>query len=177
MAFGDIRQLTRRLLTQPYLEDPLALELLQCFVLFVLVLEGALAIPMPLPNSLRRPVRRTSSSSSTGQLQRRRCRICNNLDPRDHPSSVYPDDGTKGSKAILNLVIDALSLARTKDVSNRGCRFCNVLVQISDAFFENWRGSRSKLNVEIKQQGTIKVSLDGDRWKGELVEIYAGSCM
>jgi hypothetical protein len=130
---------------------------------------------MPLPKSLRRPLRRTSSSSSTGQLQRKQCRTCNNLDPRGHTSSIYPDEASKISRATLRLVIDALSLSQTKDVTSRGCRFCNVLVQALDAFFEKWRGSRSRIIVDLQEKSTIKVSIDSELWKGETVEIYAGS--
>ncbi|KAL6707990.1 hypothetical protein ACN47E_003664 [Coniothyrium glycines] len=130
---------------------------------------------MPLPKSLQRPVRRTSSSSSTGASQRKRCRTCNNLDPRDHPSSVYETEAAQVPKASLRLVLDALSLAKTKDASKGGCRFCNVLIVVLDAFFEKWRGTRTRVNVDIKEKSTIKVSLDGMRWKHETVEVYAGS--
>lgn len=88
---------------------------------------------------------------------------------------MLPDDGEKGAKTRLTLVIDALTLSQTKDVSRRGCRFCNVLVQALDAFFEKWRGVRAKVNVEIVEKGTVKASMDGERWKGEIIEIYAGS--
>jgi hypothetical protein len=131
---------------------------------------------MPLPKSLRRPVRRTSSSSVTGQSsQRKRCQICNSLDPRGHANSTYPDEAGKESKASLSLIVDALTLSKTIDVNSRGCRFCNVLVQSLDAFFEKWRGSRARVNVEMKEKSTVKVSMDGERWKGEIIEIYAGS--
>jgi hypothetical protein len=50
-----------------------------------------------------------------------------------------------------------------------------VLIQALDAFFEKWRGGGVKINVEIMEKATIKVSIDGDRYKGEVVEIYAGS--
>ena len=130
---------------------------------------------MPLPKSLRRPVRQASISSATGQSQRKRCRICNSLDPRGHASSIYLDEAGKESRASLSLVVDGLTLSQTKDVSNRGCRFCNVLVQALDAFFEKWRDSRVRVNVDIKEKSTIKLSIDGERWKGEMIEIYAGS--
>jgi hypothetical protein len=131
---------------------------------------------MPLPKSLlRRPVRRTSTSSLTSQPQRRRCRTCNNLDPRGHAGSIHPDEAEKDNKARLNLVIDALTLSKTKDVVHRGCRFCNVLIQALDAFLEKWRGARVKINVELKEKATIKLSIDGEQWKGEIIEIYAGS--
>lgn len=131
---------------------------------------------MPLPKSLlRRPVRRTSTSSSTGQPQRGRCRTCNNLDPRGHAGSIHPDGVEKDTKARLSLVVDSLGLSKTKEVANRGCRFCNVLIQALDAFFEKWRGARVKINVELKEKSTIKLSIDGEQWKGESIEIYAAS--
>ncbi|KAF2833570.1 HET-domain-containing protein [Ophiobolus disseminans] len=130
---------------------------------------------MPLPKSLRRPVRRASSSSATGQSQRKRCRICNNLDPRGHASSVHLDEAGKEPKTSLSLVIDVLTLSKTKDVGNRGCRFCNALTQALDAFFGGWRGSAVRVNVDIKEKSTIKASIDGEHWKGEFIEMYAGS--
>jgi hypothetical protein len=128
---------------------------------------------MPLPKSLRRPVIR--AASSTGLAQRKRCRTCNNLDPRGHGSSVYASEAAKEPTARLDLVLDALALARTKSTDCGGCRFCNVLVQTLDAFFQKWRGARCRVNVSLKEKGTIKVSIDDERWKGEIVEIYAGS--
>lgn len=130
---------------------------------------------MPLPKSLRRPVRRASSSLSAGQSVRNLCRTCNNLDARGHAGSVYPDETAKESKAGLTLVIDGLSLSRTKDVSHRGCRFCNVLIQALDVFFDGWRGARGRVQIDIREKGTIKVSIDDERWRGEAIEIYAGS--
>lgn len=130
---------------------------------------------MPLPKSLRRPIRRASSSSVNGQSQRKRCQTCNSLDPRGHASSTYLDEAGSEPKASLSLVVDALTLSRTKDVKDRGCRFCNVIVQSLDAFFEKWRGSRARVLVEMKEKDTIKLSMDGERWKGEIIEIYAGS--
>jgi hypothetical protein len=130
---------------------------------------------MPLPKSLRRPVRRNSTSSATGQPQRQRCRTCNNLDPRGHASSTYIDEAGKDPKAHLSLVIDALVLSKTKDVTRRGCRFCNVVIQALDAFFEKWRGARVRINVALREKATVKVSIDGERWRGEVIEIYAGS--
>jgi hypothetical protein len=68
-----------------------------------------------------------------------------------------------------------LSLSKTKDVAQRGCRFCNAIIQSLDAFFESWRGARLRINIEMREKATIKVSLDGEHWKGEIIEIYAGS--
>jgi hypothetical protein len=131
---------------------------------------------MPLPKSLlRRPVRRTSTSSSTGKPQRKRCRTCNNLDPRDHSSSIYPDEDEKESKACLTLTVDALALSKTKSVAQAGCRFCNAIMQALDAFFEEWRGTRVKICIELREKGTIMVSIDSKRRRGESVELYAGS--
>ena len=132
---------------------------------------------MPLPKSLRRPVRRASSSSSsfTAQPQRKKCRVCNNLDPRGHISSISLNESTKDSKVVLSLVLDALNLAKTKDVAHGGCRFCNILLVVLDTFFEKWRGSRVRINVDLKEKAPVKVSIDGEKWKNEVAEIYAGS--
>ena len=75
----------------------------------------------------------------------------------------------------MDLVLDALLLTRTRAADCGGCRFCNVLVHTLDAFFAKWRGVRSRVNVSLKEKASIKVSMDGERWKGEVVEIYAGS--
>lgn len=83
-----------------------------------------------------------------------------------------------GSKTLasLTLIVDALSFAKTKDVKGRGCRFCNVVIQALDFFMDGWRHARARINIDSKEKGTIKVSIDAERWKGEIIEIYAGSC-
>jgi hypothetical protein len=150
-------------------------ERLACVIVSALQLEGGSAWPMPLPKSLRRSVRRTSSASSARTSQRKKCRTCNNLDPRGHTSSIHDAEALKEPRASLNLVVDALILSNTKAAANGGCRFCNVLVQVLDAFFGKWRGSRCRANVKLEEKGTIKVSLDGAKWENQMVEIYAGS--
>ena len=130
---------------------------------------------MPLPKSLRRPVRRTSSASSAGGSQRKKCRLCNNLDPRGHANSIQDAESLKEPRTSLNLVLDALALSSIKPTARGGCRFCIVLVQALDTFFGKWRGSRCRVNLYIKEKGTIKVSLDGAQWAKQMVEIYAGS--
>ena len=129
---------------------------------------------MPLPKALRRAVRR-APSSFTGPVQRKKCRVCNNLDPRGHVSSICLDEAAKEPKMVLSLVLDALSLAKTKEAARGGCRFCNILIVVLDAFFEKWRGARVRINVELKEKAPIKVGIDGERWKNEVIEIYAGS--
>ena len=96
--------------------------------------------------------------------------MCNHLDPRGHTSSVYASEDAKEPRASLSLVVDALSLAKVKE---SGCRFCLVLALVLDAFFPKWRGARVRVNVDIKEKGTIKVTLSGERWKDEIAEIYA----
>ena len=78
-------------------------------------------------------------------------------------------------RATLHLVIDALSLSKIKDVARGGCRFCNVLVCVLDAFFEHWRGARARVHVDLIEKKPIKVTVGGERWKDETIEIYAGS--
>jgi hypothetical protein len=130
---------------------------------------------MPLPKALRRPVRRTSSASSAGKAQRRKCPTCNNLDPRGHVNSTQDAESLKEPRASLTLVFDALALANINSTTRGGCRFCAVLVQALDAFFEKWRGARCRVNVDIKEKETIKVGLDGAQWAKRAIEIYAGS--
>lgn len=84
---------------------------------------------------------------------------------------MYDDESAKEPRASLSLVVDALSLSRVKESA---CRFCNVLVLVLDAFFSGWRGARIKVHVDIKEKGTIKITLGGERWKNEIAEIYAG---
>jgi hypothetical protein len=73
-------------------------------------------------------------------------------------------------------MIDALTLTLTKDVTRRGCRFCNVLIQSLDAFFEDWRGTGVRIGIDLRERAPIKVSIDNDHLRGETIEIYAGSC-
>ncbi|XP_014560870.1 hypothetical protein COCVIDRAFT_34204 [Bipolaris victoriae FI3] len=123
---------------------------------------------MPLPKCLRRPVVRPAASA--GQSQRKKCRMCNHLDPRGHANSVYETEAVKEPRASLSLVLDALNLAKVKE---SGCRFCYVLVLVLDAFFSGWRSARARVHVDIKEKATVKITLGGERWKDEISEIYA----
>ncbi|KAF2117925.1 heterokaryon incompatibility protein-domain-containing protein [Lophiotrema nucula] len=126
---------------------------------------------MPLSKTLRSARRQTSGSSA--QPRRRVCRTCNNLDPRGHTSSVYQTESKQGAISALTLVVDALALERTKTPQERGCRYCTVLVQALDEFYEGWRGCRARITVEIREKGSIRVGIEGEKWAGELIEIYA----
>ncbi|KAF2466903.1 HET-domain-containing protein [Lindgomyces ingoldianus] len=128
---------------------------------------------MPLPRSFRQPKRQSSGSRS--QSRRKPCRLCHNLDPRSHSSSVYEAETPNGATTTLTLVLDPLSLERTKAPIDGGCRFCHVLVLALDGFFEGWRGCRQRIIVDLKEKGNIKVGSEGEKWKGEQVEIYARS--
>ncbi|KAK7179144.1 hypothetical protein DPSP01_012204 [Paraphaeosphaeria sporulosa] len=118
---------------------------------------------MPPKKSLRRAVVRP---------RRTICKICHNLDPRDHASSVYLTERTEGPLASLSLVIDAFELSKLRLPKEGGCRFCNVLCQALDAFFGGWRGSRQRVNIEILEKGTIEIGLDQEAWRSEVVSIY-----
>jgi len=100
------------------------------------------------------------------------CRICNNLDPRNHASSIHLTEHTEKALAMLSLVLDAFSLSMTRESKEGGCRFCNVLCQALDAFFDGWRGSRQRVNVDIKEKGDIEIGLDQEKWRGEVISIY-----
>jgi len=113
-----------------------------------------------------------SLRSASAQPHRKRCRMCHNLDPRNHPSSKYDTESSRGARAHLSLVIDAFALSKTKDVKDGGCRYCSLLSQALDAFFGDWRGSRRRINVELKEKESVKLELDCDHWKAEQVEIY-----
>lgn len=104
------------------------------------------------------------------------CKTCHNLDPRDHASSVYLTERREKAIASLSLVVDAFELSRTRPTKEGGCRFCNVLCQALDAFFRAWRGSRQRVNVEVKEKEMLEVGLDQEAWKGEAVGIYIAKC-
>jgi hypothetical protein len=128
---------------------------------------------MPRPKALQ-PARRTPTSS-TSRSQRTKCRLCHSLDPRGHVNSVYKTESNKEAVSALTLVIDSITLSKTKSLLDGGCRFCDVLVQACDTFLHGWRDTAQRLVVDIQEKGTVKVSIDGEKWKGEVVEIYAGS--
>src|SRR4051794_38571381 len=127
---------------------------------------------MPTTKSLR-PRQRLPGTSSAAKTRRKPCWQCNNLDPRGHPNSEYEAGLSKEPTASLALVLDSFNLPKTKAPVEGGCRFCGLLVQALDAFFEGWRGSRRRVNLDLKEKGSIKVGVDGERWNDELVEIYA----
>ncbi|CAI6338355.1 unnamed protein product [Periconia digitata] len=112
---------------------------------------------------------------STTQARRKRCSICHDLDPRGHASSVYNSESEKAVLANLSVVLDLFSLAKTKDLREGGCRFCNVLIQALDALSIGWNGSSRRAFMHLQEKGTIQIELDNEKWRGELVEMYAGS--
>ncbi|KAH7125641.1 heterokaryon incompatibility protein-domain-containing protein [Dendryphion nanum] len=130
---------------------------------------------MPLPKSLR-TAKRTAGGSSA-QSQRTKCPRCHNLDPRGHRNSTYQAESAKESLASLSLVIDALSLSRNQvsSSSKPDCRFCMVLVQALDAFFQGWRTFRGRVLLDIQEKSRIRVGIDTERWKNEQIEIFTGS--
>lgn len=117
-----------------------------------------------------RPQRRAPA-----QIRRKRCQICHDLNPRGHSSSTYNTEADTTASASLSIVLDLFGLARVKDVAEGGCRFCHVLVQALDALSAGWKGSSRKAFAHLTEKGTIKVEIDSDKWKGDLIEIYAGS--
>lgn len=117
------------------------------------------------PKTLRR--------KATALPGRKKCQTCHNLSPRDHPSSVYDIESATRVRARLSLVLDAFIVSRTATPKEGGCRFCYALCQALDAFFEDWRNTRQRINVDIEEKGAIMVGLDQEKWKGELVKIYA----
>ncbi|PSN64103.1 HET-domain-containing protein [Corynespora cassiicola Philippines] len=121
---------------------------------------------MPVTKSLR-PRRQPSG--------RKHCRLCHNFDPLGLPTTIYKTGTAKESIASANIICDGLDLSRTKDPAEGGCRFCLVLIQALDAFFEGWRGARQKILLEFSQKGPVKASIDGDSRKGQSIEIYAGA--
>lgn len=116
---------------------------------------------------------KTSLRKANAKPRRQKCRTCHNLDPRNHRSSVYDTESTTGAQAKLSLVLDAFALSRTAEPKDGGCRFCVLLCQALDALLDGWRCTMQRVNVDIKERGAITVGLDQERWKGELVKIYA----
>ena len=122
---------------------------------------------------LSKPLPQRSITGSLGF--RKRCRTCNNLDPRGHPMTVHQTEAGKDVKASLTLVLDPLSLSRTRSPSDGGCRYCAVLISALDTFFEGWRSVRQKLLLDLKEKSSIKVSIEVEKWNHEAVEICVGS--
>ncbi|PVI07913.1 HET-domain-containing protein [Periconia macrospinosa] len=111
---------------------------------------------------------------STTQTRHKRCQICHDLDPRGHAGSTYNSEA-ENPLASLSVVLDLFSLAKTKDTREGGCRFCNVLIQALDALSPGWRESFQKAFMNLNEKGTINIEIDSEKWKGEMIEIYAGS--
>ncbi|KAF2002670.1 HET-domain-containing protein [Amniculicola lignicola CBS 123094] len=126
---------------------------------------------MPLP----KPLRQSKHSGSSSQPRRNICKQCHNLDPRGHTSSVCESESSKEVTSNLTLILDALQLQRTKETTDGGCRFCRVLIKALDNFFDDWKGFRGRIILGMKEKGTIKISIDGNTWRGKLIEIYAES--
>ncbi|KAF2662188.1 HET-domain-containing protein [Lophiostoma macrostomum CBS 122681] len=124
---------------------------------------------------LSKPTGSSQRSVTGSSTYRKRCRTCNNLDPRGHAMTVHQTEGAKEAKATLTLVLDPLSLSRTKLPSDGGCRYCALLKSALDTFFEGWRNIRQKILMDLKEKASINVSIEAEKWGHEAVEIYARS--
>ena len=115
----------------------------------------------------------TTSLQNTMPLSRRkpktklkRCKICNNLDPREHKHTHID---TESSRATLCCSIDLLHLA---SVPKNGCRFCQVLIRALDKLIKDWRHMRTAIIVDLAEGKTIKVTFTQGKEK-KWLEIYS----
>jgi hypothetical protein len=104
-------------------------------------------------------------------VPRQKCQHCNNLDPRDHVSTLLDDK--KKVTAQLSLALD---VSRLRRVSEGGCRFCLLLCQALDKSLAGWRKSTGgDVRVEIEEGKPVVV-----RFGDEVLQIYApqnsGNC-
>ncbi|KAF2143460.1 uncharacterized protein K452DRAFT_350467 [Aplosporella prunicola CBS 121167] len=99
------------------------------------------------------------------------CRTCNNLDPRGHSSTFYDTESTSRSIASLTLIVDALSLKRSRE----NCPRCHLVAEALDAHSKDWKTSRPPVLLELTEHAPIRITLQLSRSSSEKVEIYASS--
>lgn len=93
---------------------------------------------------------------------RKKCALCNSLDPRGHVSSSYRDR----KKATAHLVL-AIDTSRLNRVPNDGCRFCLLLCQALDKCSSGWRRSKqgTSVRLEIEEGQPVLLGFRDEFWQ------------
>jgi hypothetical protein len=103
---------------------------------------------------------------------RQRCRLCNHLDPKGHPSSSFNDK----AKATAHLTL-TIEIARLKRVSEGGCRFCLLLCQALDKSANDWRKGSHSIQLDLVEQQPVILSLPGSASDSVVLQIYSPAGM
>ncbi len=96
----------------------------------------------------------------------KKCKVCNNLDPRGHRNS-HTD--TESGRTTLCCAIDPLDLVAVRE---NGCRFCRLLIRALDRLVKDWRRMRTAIIVDLVDGKTIKVTFTRSKEK-KWLEIYS----
>ncbi|KAH7044651.1 heterokaryon incompatibility protein-domain-containing protein [Macrophomina phaseolina] len=99
----------------------------------------------------------------------RRCKLCNNLDPRSHPATHRDQDSTSPPIAHLTLQLDPVRLKRSGQVCSR----CRLLAQALDAHCHSWRNTRPCLLLHLVERAPVRLDVKDDGGNTEKLEIYA----
>lgn len=91
------------------------------------------------------------SKAKPQRRARRRCKRCNNLDPRSHDATVHNDRGT----AQLTLSIEVWDLKRVND-GRLECRFCGLIVRALEECWVGWKRKKGVL-VEVGEGKAVRL--------------------
>lgn len=107
-----------------------------------------------------------SPSGCKPRTKSKRCKVCNNLDPRGH-RNTHTD--TDSGHATLCCGIDLPDLAAVRP---NGCRFCQLLIRALDGLIKDWRRMRAAIVMDLADGKTIKVAFTQGKEK-KWLEIYS----
>ena len=101
------------------------------------------------------------------------CKVCNNLDPRGHPTTFYDAEGASKSIASLTLAVNTTDLARSKG----RCLQCKVLCDALDLRFPAWHKNHARVCVEILEKESVKIELRDEASSNLKLELYVAQGM
>jgi hypothetical protein len=107
-----------------------------------------------------------SSSGYKSKTKPRKCKVCNNLDPRGH-RNTYTD--TESGLVTLCCAIDPRRLAT---LLQNDCRFCRLLINALNELVKDWRSMRTAIVMDLADKKAIKVTFTQSEEK-KWLEIYS----
>ena len=96
----------------------------------------------------------------------RKCKVCNNLDPRGHRNT---NTDTESGSVTLCCAINPRDLAR---VPQNGCRFCRLLIKTLNKLVNDWWSMRTPIILDLADKKAIKVTYTRNK-ETKWLEIYS----
>lgn len=94
--------------------------------------------------------------------------MCNNLSAKGRTNSFYEEDD-RVPKASVIIEVETSKLRRS---SASGCRYCALLSQSLDFFWEEWTKTHTHVTITLKDDAPVKLSFVGGSLNRDCLELY-----